>query len=175
MGFTRSTSDINVHQALGDYPTVDDNLTASELKQRFDLPANTLQEDLNRLETELESPSSASFLGASKINENDTSDGNVQAKLEKLYTDIQGAAMGQVPDASITQAKMAIAYEATLAKKNGELQHNLNAELFNGYTLAGLKALFSQDFYVGTCRLTANTSNTVVCGFKPKLVLMFRG
>ena len=36
MGFTRSTTDISVHQKLGDYPNLDNGLTPDDLKKRYD-------------------------------------------------------------------------------------------------------------------------------------------
>lgn len=117
MGFTRSTTDISVHQKLGDYPNQDNGLTAEELKKKFDYPAETLQNDLNNLEKELENVGCASKLGAIPIDENDESEANIQAKLEKIYEDLKKVVLSQIPDGSITKEKLATEYENSLAKK----------------------------------------------------------
>lgn len=133
MAFTRSTTTTNVHSTLGNYPAEDNHLTAEQLKERFDAPATGLKSDINRLETELEATTSASSLGAGLITPGDTSAGNVQAKLEKIYTDLQAAALGEIPDNSIEEGKLVSTYANTLAKKNGTLQTNLNADMLDGY------------------------------------------
>ena len=61
MGFTRSTTDISVHQKLGDYPNLDNGLTPDDLKKRYDYPAETIQRDLNNLEVELEKETNSSY------------------------------------------------------------------------------------------------------------------
>lgn len=126
---------------MPDYPS-SEGYTAATLKTAFDAPATGLKGDINRLETELEDTSSASNLGASPIVVGDDSDANVQAKLEKLYADMQGITQGDVLDGSITQVKLDSTYEATLAKKDGALQTGLNSEQLNGKTEAELKTAF---------------------------------
>jgi hypothetical protein len=141
MSFTRSTTNTTVHQNMPDYPS-SEGYTAATLKTAFDAPATGLKGDINRLETELEDTSSASNLGASPIVVGDDSDANVQAKLEKLYADLQGISQGSIPDGTITEEKINATYEATLAKKDGTLQTGLNAEQLNGKTEAQLKTGF---------------------------------
>lgn len=126
---------------MPDYPS-SEGYTAATLKTAFDAPATGLKDDINRLETELEDTSSASNLGASPIVAGDDSDANVQAKLEKLYEDMQGISQGSIPDGTITEIKMNAAYEATLAKKDGTLQTGLNSEELNGKTEEQLKTAF---------------------------------
>ena len=141
MSFTRSTTNTSVHQNMPDYPT-NEGYTTSQLKTAFDAPATGLKTDLNGLMTELEETTAAENIGATAIADGDTSNGNVQAKLEKIYEDMQDIALGDIPDNSITQAKINSTYEATLAKKNGNLQTGLNAEKINGKTEAQLKSAF---------------------------------
>ncbi len=177
MGFTRSTTNISVHQGLSDYPNQDDGLTAAQLKATFDFPAETLQNDLNGLETELEDVTSAANIGADVISEGDESDANVQAKLEKLYTDIQNVSQGTVPDGSITQAKLASSLTNTLGYKDGTLQTDLNAEKVGGSTLAQIQALISGTIVTGTYTgntTNSTTTNTITLGFEPKF-LAIRG
>lgn len=196
MGFTRSTTTTNVHSTLGDYPNVDDGLTPAQLKARFDAPATGLKGDINNLEDELEATTSAANLGADKITEADTSADNIQAKLEKIYLDLQQAAIGDIPDNSITEAKLDATFDASLAKKDGTLQNNLNAamlggqastnyalknntlqtglnaEMLGGSTLAQLITRISSYFATGTCIMNTQTGTSIPLGFTPSLVIL---
>ena len=120
MGFTRSTTDISVHQKLGDYPNQDNGLTPEELKKRYDKPAETLQKDLNNLETELENENASNKIGAIKIDDSDESENNIFAKLKMLSGRIREAVLSQIPDGTITKNKLLPKYENSLARK-----HNL--------------------------------------------------
>lgn len=177
MGFTRSTTDISVHQSLSDYPNQDDNLSAAQLKEKFDMPAETLQDDLNGLMTELESVESAASIGADIIIEGDESDANVQAKLEKLANDMVNITQGAVADGSITAAKLASSLSDTIGFKDGTLQSGLNAEKLGGDTLATLKAYIDGKIvtgtYTGNTTNTSTTTNTITLGFQPSLVFIW--
>jgi microcystin-dependent protein len=107
MGFTRSTTDIIVHQKLSDYPNQEDGVSSDELKKRFDYPAETLQKDLNKLETELEGETAAASVGATALDENDVSAKNVDAKQKKIYAELKEVRDGGVKDSSIVTAKIA--------------------------------------------------------------------
>ena len=159
MSFTRSTTNTTVHQNMPDYPS-GEGYTTSQLKTAFDAPATGLKSDLNGLMTELEDTSSASNLGATAIAAGDDSDGNVQAKLEKLQDELTGIALGDIPDGSITQAKLNGTYEATLAKKDGTLQTGLNAEKLNGKTEAQLKSDFLDTPNPTTLSFASSSSGT---------------
>lgn len=200
MGFTRSTTPTDVHSTLGDYPNVDDGLTPAQLKARFDAPATGLKGDINGLEGELEATTAAENVGAAPITEADTSDANIQAKLEKIYLDMQQIATGDIPDNSITAAKIDADYKATLAIKDGTLQTNLNAdklggqasanyalkdgnvqtglnaEKLGGATLAQLITRVSDSFKTGTVVITKSesqpVSGTISLGFTPCLVIL---
>lgn len=141
MSFTRSTTNTSVHQGMPDYPSAE-GYSTTQLKQAFDAPAEGLQSDINRLATELEDTTGAANIGADAIVSGDDSGANIQAKLEKLYTDMQGISQGAIPDGTITEAKMDATYEGTLAKKDGTLQTGLSAEMLNGKTEAQLKTAF---------------------------------
>lgn len=134
MSFTRSTTDLKVHQSLSDYPNVEDGLSAEELKKKFDAPAEQLQKDLNNLEEELEKETGALNIGAEKLDASDLSGATVQDKLRKVNTDLKNVVLNQIPDDSITQEKMNTEYEQTIAKKDGTLQGGLNAEKLDGST-----------------------------------------
>lgn len=133
MSFTPSTTVTNVHQSLGDFPAEDDHLTSEQLKELFDAPATGLKSSLNGLIGELEATTSAASLGAAAIAESDTSAANVQAKLNKLYQDLQEAALGDIPDNTITQAKLTSDFSNSIAIKDVSLQTGLNADQLDGY------------------------------------------
>lgn len=133
MSFTPSTTVTNVHQSLGDFPAEDDHLTSEQLKELFDAPATGLKSSLNGLIGELEATTSAASLGAAAIAESDTSAANVQAKLNKLYQDLQEAALGDIPDNTITQAKLTSEFSSSIAIKDASLQTGLNADQLDGY------------------------------------------
>lgn len=127
MSFTKSTTDISVHQKLGDYPNQDNGMTADELKKKFDYPAETLQKDLNKIVEELENENATQNIGASKLDENDETENNVQAKLNKIYQATKDVTLGQIPDGTITEKKLANDYANSLAKKE-----NLGLMYLNG-------------------------------------------
>ena len=178
MGFTRSTTPTDVHQNMPDYPS-NEGYTTTQLKTAFDAPATGLKDDINNLEAELEASDAAESVGAAPLSAGDTSDANVQAKLVKLLTDMQSISQGAVSDGSITQAKMDDTYEGTLAKKNGNLQTGLNAEMLGGTTLAGIQALIAaQSHEAGT--FTVSYTDTDVgnyklnLGYNPRLVIYLK-
>lgn len=171
MGFTRSTADLKVHQKLSDYPRVEDGVSAEELKKRFDAPAEQLQKDLNNLQEELEGVLSASKIGANTLDSNDTSENNVQAKLEKIRSEIQNTVLGQIPDSSIDKTKMDPNYDSTLAKKDGTVQENLNANYLEGKNLAGIKEIMTGQFKTGTFTGNGEQTLTINVGFRPKFMI----
>lgn len=169
MGFTRSTTDISVHQKLGDYPNQDNGLTPEELKKTYDKPAETLQKDLNNLEAELEELHASSKIGAEPIDGNDTSEANVQAKLVRIYEQLQNVILNQIPDGSITKEKLNAEYSGVLAEKTGEVQTNLNAEMVGGITANQIN-----EMQVVTGTYTGNGASTKIIdlGFSPKAVFV---
>lgn len=169
MGFTRSTTDVKIHQSMSDYPRVEDGISAEELKKKFDAPAEQLQKDLNTLEKELEDKTGATSLGAMPLSDGDNSGDNVQAKLEYLLGQAQNAVQGQIIDGSITQSKLDPNFSSSIAYKNGELQENLNAEKINGKTDIELyRSMIKIGFYTGN----STESQTVEVGFKPSAVII---
>jgi hypothetical protein len=165
---------------MPDYPS-SEGYTTSQLKAAFDAPATGLKTDLNGLMQELEGTDSATNLGADALDASDNSDANVQAKLEYLLAELQGIALGDIPDGTITEAKMDSTYEGTLAKKDGELQTGLNAEKLSGTTLAGIQALIAAQshekgaFTVSYSAGDETTKNYVLnLGYNPCLVIYIR-
>ena len=180
MGFTRSITETDVHQNMPDYPS-SEGITTEQLKTAFDAPATGLKTDLNGLMTELEASDSSASLGAAALSAGDTSDANVQAKLAYLLGELEGIALGDIPDGTITQGKLDDDYEATLAKKDGTLQTGLNAEKLGGTTLAGIQALITaQSHEKGTFTVSysegdQNTKNhTLTLGYAPSMVVYLK-
>lgn len=144
MGFTRSTTDISVHQKLDDYPNRDDGLTPEEIKKRYDYPAETLQKDLNNLEAELENENASNKIGAIKIDDSDESENNIFAKLKMLSGRIREAVLSQIPDGTITKNKLLPEYEVSLARK-----YNLGKiYLASQYRVPKIETEIPQDFNV---------------------------
>ena len=171
MSFTKSTTDIVVHQKLGDNPNIEDGKTAAQLKEMFDFPAETLQNDLNTHIDELAETTSAGLIGATSLGVGDETDGNIQAKLGYLQEEIEGVSQGAVADGSITQTKMDTTYEATIAKKNGTLQTNLNAEMLGGYNLTEILDYMTPE----TGSYTGNSSSggqVIELDFTPSAVII---
>lgn len=172
MSFTKSTTDIVVHQKLGDNPNIDDGKTAAQLKEMFDFPAETLQNDLNNHIDELGEEDAASLIGATALSEGDTTDGNIQAKLGYLQEEIEGVSQGAVADGSINEAKLDADFNATIAKKNNTLQTGLNAEKLGGYTLTQVLEYMTPAIgnYTGDA---ASGGQVVELGFTPSVVIIW--
>jgi hypothetical protein len=175
MGFTRSTTETEVHQGMPDYPS-GEGITTAELKEAFDAPATGLKSDLNGLMSELENALAAGRIGANAITEADDSAGNIQAKLEKIYTEMQSIALGDIPDNTITEAKLTSTFSTSIAKKNGSLQNNLNAEFLGGKDLAYiLGEILAKSYSVGTFTTSGtaltNWEVTINVGFNPTALI----
>ena len=175
MGFTRSTTDISVHQKLGDYPNQDNGLSAEELKKRFDMPAETVQKDLNKLIEELESMKGASYINSEQVFPTDLSDNDILSKLKMLHEEIQGVTQGAIPDGSIIEAKLDPVFSEKLARRNGNLQVNLNAELFGGLRLEDMYNFVNGGIVIGTYTgnyKSSTSTQEINIGFKPKAVII---
>lgn len=180
MSFTRSTTDVNVHRNMPDYPS-GAGITTTQLKTAFDSSAEGLKTDLNGLMTELEDTTAADNLGAAQIG--DEVGTTVQDKLEYLQSELQGIALGDIPAGTITQGKLDSTYEATLAKKDGTLQSGLSAEMLNGKTEAQLESAFFTTVdattlsytKLETVSTTTTETKTVSTGKSRYYVLTFGG
>lgn len=175
MGFTRSTTETEVHQGMPDYPS-GEGITTTELKEAFDAPATGLKSDLNGLMNELENALAAGKVGANSITEDDDSAENVQAKLEKIYADLQNVALGDIPDNTITEAKLDSTFSTAIAKKDGNLQGNLNAEFLGGKDLAYiLGEILAKSYSIGTFTTSGTALNnwevTINVGFNPTALI----
>lgn len=109
MAFTKNTDDLNIIQALADLPNDTDGLTPAQLKAKFDEAVNLLKTYLNdtliaELESTTDGSSGADRIGATALNA--FSGETVQAILEYLKTQVDGVVLGEIPDNSLTNAKL---------------------------------------------------------------------
>lgn len=98
--FTKTVSD------LDDKPNA--TMTAAEVKAQFDAAPNEVREYLNKLidvlQSDVDGDSGADNIKATPIS---TSPDTVQGILEWLNSQIGTAVLGQIPDGTITQQKLA--------------------------------------------------------------------
>jgi hypothetical protein len=170
--FTKFEENVSVHQSLANEPNIDNGLSAEELKKAWDKPAEELKKAFNNLIDEITEETAARQIGAIQLEESDDSEDTVQGKLGYLLKTIQGISQGQIPDGTITKAKLDSEYSGSLAEKNGVLQVGLNTEMVAGETLTQILA--HRNFVVGTYQ--GNKTNTPIevdLGFKPHCVVIF--
>ena len=175
MGFTRSETNVDVHKNMPDYPT-NEGYTTEQLKTAFDSSAVGLKADLNGLMTELESTDAATDIGASPLTASDTTDANVQAKLEKLQEELQNVTLGDIPDGTITTAKLDDTLASLLPLKDGTLQTNLNADKLDGFHLVQITSLINGKGHVKGSFTVDYTNNpdgnyNLDLGFNPSFVI----
>lgn len=140
MGFTRLNDNLSVHQSLSDEPNIDDGLSSEELKKKFDEPVEKLKKALNDLMNELESNASAGMMGAQKLNDTDDSAENIQAKLERLQSQITtinntNIATSKIENEAITTSKIADANVTTEKLADG----SVTADKINNGSVTGEK------------------------------------
>lgn len=164
MGYTKINDNLSVHQSLSDEPNIDDGLTSEELKKKFDEPAEKLKNAFNNLIDEMAMITSSQNIGANSLDFGDTSEGNVQAKLIKIWEEMKNVTLGQIPDNSITKGKIEVEYEKTLARKENlgplylaSMYHEVNNENQKAldYVPPSLSSTNKQGYTI-----TALTSNT---------------
>lgn len=169
MSFTKITEDLDIIQKLADEPNADDGLSAEEVKKKFDEAGNKIKSKFNKHIDELEGTLGASRVGANKIDGEDNSESNIQAKLEKIYGALKNVTLNQIPDGTITKEKI----NSTLfpvAEKNGDLQVNLNAEKLNGKMEA---ELYAENPAIGTYVATTANEMEINIGFRPRVVFVY--
>ena len=95
------------HSALPDRPS----MTATDLKAWYAQSANELKTVHNGVVNDLvattDGASGADQIGAGPLAVGDVSTGTVMGKLKALLAQIQGVVLGQIPDGTITEAKLA--------------------------------------------------------------------
>lgn len=110
MALTQLTTDLSNHQNLADKPNQNEGYTSTQLKVLYDKAPNDIKEYINTvllpaLESVTDGSSGADKIGATEIA---TGSGTtVQAVLEWLKTQIDNTVLGDIPDGSLTNAKLA--------------------------------------------------------------------
>jgi hypothetical protein len=99
--FTQLTNSLNIIQALSDLPNQTDNLTASQLKAKFDEAVNIIKTYINStLITELQASGGADKLGALV--------GGVASNIQTFINNVETAGTGNLPPAgSVTNVMLA--------------------------------------------------------------------
>lgn len=104
MAFTQLTSDLNIIAALSQLPNQTDGLGSAQLQAKFDEAANTIKVYLNStLIGELQSTAAAGNMGIVTIT--GVTATNIQEALEDLKNQIDGVAVGAIPDESLAPSK----------------------------------------------------------------------
>ena len=164
MPFNRVIESLNVIQELSDLPNEDDNLTADELKARFDKGVNILKEYVFSFIDELEGNGAANKIGY---------DGAHETIGEALKA-LESAGVGTIPpDDTITTAK--IQNEAVTELK-------LALDLTNKINATKVKFGTITPTYTGDTTIDNGTSAYVTVdktqefdiGFKPSAVVLFK-
>ena len=164
MSFNRVIESLDIIQQLSDLPNEDDNLTADELKARFDKGVNILKEYVFSFIDELEGPSSANNIGYNGAHP------NVGEALKAL----ESAGVGTIPpDNTITTEKLQLGAVTEL---------NLANELANKINATKVKFGTIKPTYTGDTTTDNGASGYVTVdkwqehdiGFEPTAVLLFK-
>lgn len=103
MAFSKITKDMHIIAALDDEPNDVGGLSAAQLKAKFDEGGLEVKEKFNALVDALEA-AGAESIGATMPD--GATEGSVQEVLDYIHSEVGSAVMGQIPDASITGAKL---------------------------------------------------------------------
>lgn len=137
--------DMEIIQKLSDYPNDSEGLTAEELKAKFDEAGIALSSYINESLIPALIAANMPFAKTENIPAE-----NVQAAIEALYTAIQSAAVGQIPNGVITKEKLAQDVQTILSN------------------LGSTDAALAQN--VSTLQGALATTNAAVAGKQEKLV-----
>ena len=104
MGFTKFLTSLGIISALNDKPNVQDGLSASALKAKFDEAGQAIQDYINEtLISELEGEGAAGKIGIAEIDGLTLENETVQDALEALANT---AISGLIPDGAVKTAKL---------------------------------------------------------------------
>lgn len=164
MSFTKSTSNMKIISGITGSADNNYGLTEQQMKAKFDQAAGTLQEDVNRLITELGGSGAADNIGYSN--------GNYTTIAQALDGIIAAGAGSIPPDLSITNAKLAL---------NAVSEHKLTTNLYNAIYNPKIKLV-----KLDLSNPTSATSNSITSnyitedrnlyfdlGFKPSAAFIF--
>ena len=170
MAFTKITANVQNISALGDEPNVDDGLSASQLKAKFDKAGVDIKAGVNNLIDELADTTAAANIGADALDVSDTSDNTVQDKLEYLQTEMQSITQGAVADGSITAAKLASDAVTTAKIDDGAVT---DTKLDSSVTdLIDAKAEIAKSTYTGDGTYGSANPTTLTFTKAPKAVVL---
>ena len=160
MAFTKITKDMNIIAALADEPNDVGGLSAAQLKAKFDEGGLALKTFVNgTLIDELEAGTAAASIGAKDGSNNDTT-------LQSVLNDLIGAVVGQIPDGSITAAKLHSDAVETAKIKDGAVT---DAKV--DWTSSAIARVEIQS-YVGTGTVGESNKTTITFQHLPKLVIV---
>ncbi len=147
MAFTKSTTNLNIIAALATKPNDEGGLTAAALKAKFDEAALTLQADLNAHIDEVAATTGAAEIGFAATA--GVAESNVQDAIENVQAQIAAVVLGEIPDSSITAAKLNTDAVETAKIKNGNV------------TLAKLESALQKLTFFGKYSQASGGSSTV--------------
>ena len=113
MAIPKMTNDLNIIQALSDLPNSEDELTAQELKAKFDEAGLTIQNYINKILIQAIAAEQIPFSKTTAINAD-----TIQTAIENVQSQVQEAATGTIVNGSVTKEKLA---EALLSRIYGGL------------------------------------------------------
>lgn len=113
MAIPKMTDNLNIIQALSDLPNSEDELTAQELKAKFDEAGLTIQNYINEILIQAIAAEQIPFSKTTAINAD-----TIQAAIEDVQSQVQEAATGTIVNGSVTKEKLA---EALLSRIYGGL------------------------------------------------------
>lgn len=113
MAIPKMTNDLNIIQALSDLPNSEDELTAQELKAKFDEAGLTIQNYINKILIQAIVAAQIPFNKTTAINAD-----TIQAAIENVQSQVQEAATGTIVNGSVTKEKLA---QALLSRIYGGL------------------------------------------------------
>lgn len=98
----KMTDDLKIIQALSDLPNSEDELTAQELKAKFDEAGLTIQNYINKILIQAIVAAQIPFNKTTAINAD-----TIQAAIENVQSQVQEAATGTIVNGSVTKEKLA--------------------------------------------------------------------
>ena len=113
MAIPKMTNDLNIIQALSDLPNSEDELTAQELKAKFDEAGLTIQNYINKILIQAIEAAQIPFSKTTAINAD-----TIQTAIENVQSQVQEAATGTIVNGSVTKEKLA---QALLSRIYGGL------------------------------------------------------
>lgn len=102
MAIPKMTDNLNIIQALSDLPNSEDELTAQELKAKFDEAGLTIQNYINKILIQAIAAEQIPFSKTTAINAD-----TIQAAIENVQSQVQEAATGTIVNGSVTKEKLA--------------------------------------------------------------------